>query len=32
MIDLIVERREMKKILGQLLAMLPKAKSPAGRA
>ena len=31
MIDAIVERKEMKKVLGQLLEMLPKAKSPAGR-
>lgn len=32
MIDIIVERREMKTILGQLLAMLPKGKKPEGRA
>jgi len=31
MIDIIVERREMKKILGQLLAMLPKGTRPEGR-
>ena len=30
MIDLIVERREMKKVLGRLLALLPKNKKPAG--
>ena len=31
MIDIIVERREMKKILGQLLAMLPKGTRPEGQ-
>jgi acetyl-CoA carboxylase carboxyl transferase subunit beta len=31
MIDIIVERREMKKILGQLLAMLPKRMRPEER-
>ncbi len=31
MIDIIVERREMKKVLGQLLAMLPKRMRPEGR-
>ena len=30
MIDLIVERREMKKVLGRLLVLLPKTKKPAG--
>jgi acetyl-CoA carboxylase carboxyl transferase subunit beta len=31
MIDIIVERREMKKTLCRLLAMLPKGKKPEGR-
>jgi acetyl-CoA carboxylase carboxyl transferase subunit beta len=30
MIDLIVERKEMKKVLGRLLALLPKTKETAG--
>jgi acetyl-CoA carboxylase carboxyl transferase subunit beta len=30
MIDLIVERKEMKKVLGRLLALLPKTKEAAG--
>ena len=30
MIDLIVERKEMKKVLGGLLAMLPKTNEPSG--
>ena len=32
MIDMIVERREMKKVLGQTLAMLPKGKKRENRA
>jgi len=32
MIDMIVERKEMKKVLGQLLAMLPKGKKRGNRA
>jgi acetyl-CoA carboxylase carboxyl transferase subunit beta len=32
MIDLIVERKEMKKTLGRLLDMLPKTREPAGQA
>jgi acetyl-CoA carboxylase carboxyl transferase subunit beta len=32
MIDLVVERKEMKRILGRLLTMLPKTKDPAGQA
>jgi acetyl-CoA carboxylase carboxyl transferase subunit beta len=32
MIDMIVERKEMKKVLGQLLAMLPKGKKRENRA
>ncbi len=32
MIDLIVERKEMKRILSRLLTMLPKTRDPAGRA
>ena len=32
MIDMIVERKEMKKTLGRLLTMLPKTPTPAGRA
>jgi acetyl-CoA carboxylase carboxyl transferase subunit beta len=30
MIDLIVERKEMKEVLGRLLDLLPKTKEPAG--
>jgi acetyl-CoA carboxylase carboxyl transferase subunit beta len=30
MIDLIVERKGMKEVLGRLLALLPKTKEPAG--
>jgi len=32
MVDLIVERKEMRKVLGQLLAMLPRGKRTAGKA
>jgi acetyl-CoA carboxylase carboxyl transferase subunit beta len=32
MIDLIVERKEMKRILSRLLTMLPKTRDPAGQA
>ena len=32
MIDLIVERKEMKRILGRLLTLLPKTQNPAGQA
>ena len=32
MIDMIVERKELKKVLGQLLAMLPKGEKRESRA
>jgi acetyl-CoA carboxylase carboxyl transferase subunit beta len=32
MVDMIVERKEMKKVLGQILAMLPRGKRAAGKA
>jgi hypothetical protein len=32
MVDMIVERKEMKNVLGQLLAMLPRGKRAAGKA
>ncbi len=32
MVDMIVERKEMKRVLGQLLAMLPRGKRAAGKA